>query len=138
MMLARRECRSSMVAWARHCGFEPAKHHLFIIEQLEKVVRGEVKRLMILVPPGSAKSTYTSMLFVPWFLGQRPENIIIACSYAATLAADFGKWCREKIVEERQVLGYGLSKHSQAADNWATTTGSKYIAAGVGAGIAGR
>src|SRR5438270_5830994 len=122
----RRLCRKSLVAWSRFNGFEPAKHHLFIIDKLEAVVRGEIKRLMILVPPGSAKSTYTSKLFPPWFLGQRPGNSILACSYSFTLVERFGKHCRELITKHEKLLGYGLSKHSQAAGDWATTTDSIY------------
>lgn len=133
----RRMCRHSLAAWARFNGFEPAKHHLLIIDKLEAVVRGEIPRLMILVPPGSAKSTYTSKLFPPWFLGQHPGNSILACSYSFTLVERFGKHCRELITKHQQILGYGLSKHSQAAGDWATTTDSVYFAAGVGAGIAG-
>lgn len=34
----------------------PAAHHQIIIDALEKVERGEIKRLMILAPPGSAKA----------------------------------------------------------------------------------
>lgn len=137
LLLQRRECRRSLASWARYCQFEPAKHHLFIIDQLERVVRGELKNLMILVPPGSAKSTYTSKLFVPWFLGQRPGNSILACSYSITLVERFGKWCRECISRNKAVLGYELSKHSQAACDWATSQDSVYFGAGVGSGIAG-
>lgn len=137
VILRRREIRRSLAAWARECGFEPAAHHMLIIDELEKVVRGETKRLMILVPPGSAKSTYASVLFPPWFLGQRPGNSILSCSYSFTLAERFGKRCRGLIEQKHNVLGYNLSKHSQAAGDWATTTGSIYFAAGVGTGIAG-
>jgi hypothetical protein len=69
---------------ARLCGFEPARHHLLLIEALEKVARGElprlalekvargeIPRLAVFMPPGSAKSTYASVLFPPWLMAQR-------------------------------------------------------------------
>ena len=37
-----------------------------LIEKLEAVERGEIPRLMILMPPGSGKSTYASVLFPAW------------------------------------------------------------------------
>lgn len=139
--LKRRRCRASLAAWAEECGFKPAKHHLLFIDLLERVTRNELPNdklgAIFLVPPGSAKSTYASVLFPPWFLGQRPRNNILACSYSFTLAERFGKRCRNLIEEKQKVLGYGLSKHSQAAGDWETSTGSVYFAAGVGAGIAG-
>lgn len=133
----RNRVRSSLTACAIECGFTPAKHHEFIISKLESVVHGTIKNLILLVPPGSAKTTYTSRVFVLWFLAQHPGNSILACSYSYTLAERNGKWCRNTIDQKEKVLGYGLSKHSQAAGDWETTTGSIYFAAGVGAGIAG-
>lgn len=141
LSLKRRECRRSLEAWCRECGHTPYAHHKLIIKALEDVTfnRIDAKKIgiILLVPPGSAKSTYTSVDFPPWFLGQRPNNNILACSYSFTLAERFGKRCRNLIEEKRHVLNYTLSKHSQAAGDWATSTGSVYFAAGVGAGIAG-
>ena len=45
-----------MAKWAEHCGFKPAAHHRMLIEYLEKVARGEIDRLAVFMPPGSAKS----------------------------------------------------------------------------------
>src|SRR6516165_3664475 len=67
-----RAIRRSLADWARHCGFEPAPHHLLLIRKLEQVARGEIDRLAVFMPPGSAKSTYSSILFPPWFLAQKP------------------------------------------------------------------
>lgn len=95
------------------------------------------KRIILLLPPGSAKSTYTSVLFPPFYLRQIPTAAILSCSYSSTLATRFGKRCRNIIINKRQILGYGLSAHTQAADDWETTEGGIYFAAGVGSGIAG-
>jgi len=55
-LIERREIRRSLAAWSRKIGFEPAHHHQVMIQFLEKVARGEIKRLLIMMPPGSAKS----------------------------------------------------------------------------------
>jgi hypothetical protein len=49
-------------AWAeealKESGYGPAPHHVHLISELESLVDGQCDRLMILMPPGSAKSTY--------------------------------------------------------------------------------
>jgi predicted phage terminase large subunit-like protein len=77
------------------------------------------------------------VLFPPWFLAQRKDQTILACSYAKDLAASFGRRCRNLIDAQWDILGYSLSEHSKAADEWETTNGGRYFCAGVGAGIAG-
>jgi hypothetical protein len=53
---------SDLLSWASWVmargGLSPARHHCLLLEQLDLVCRGEVDRLMVLMPPGSAKSTY--------------------------------------------------------------------------------
>lgn len=141
-VLDRKAARLNFVAWCRLCGYEPAKHHLFIIDQLQHAVdeykKGVATNLMILMPPGSAKSTYTSKLFPAWFLAQLPNLAILACSHSAELANDFGRAGRNLVDTYAKILGYDLCKDSRAADSWEVTNGGYYRAAGCGAGIAGR
>ena len=135
--LKRRAIRNSLVKWAQHLEFEPAHHHRYLIDVLERVSRGEIKKVMVMMPPGSAKSTYTSKCFPPWYLGQHPSHPILACSHSATLAEAFGRVCRNYVEQNENILGYGLAKDSQAAGEWETDKGGRYFCAGVGAKIAG-
>ena len=141
-LLHRRQARVNFTAWARICGFEPAPHHLLIIDELQKAVdnykQGIATNLMLLCPPGSAKSTYTSKLFPAWFLAQLPNLAVLACSHSAELATDFGRAGRNLVEVNHKILGYELSKDSRAADSWEVTNGGYYRAAGCGAGISGR
>jgi hypothetical protein len=70
-----------MVEWAKETGVEPKRHHRLIIDLLEKVCAGELDRVMILAPPGSAKSYYVSLLFIAWYLAQHPGEDVIAASH---------------------------------------------------------
>jgi hypothetical protein len=70
--LRRRRIRSDLTEWCRYCGYEPAAHHRLLIDRLEKVARGEINRLAVFMPPGSAKSTYGSVLFPSWFMAAHP------------------------------------------------------------------
>ena len=147
--------RSSFREWCLINGYTPAAHHELIINELQELVdrlimtltKGstageEGLRLMVLEPPGSAKSTYISKLFPPWFLAQINDHIkelgILACSHSGDLAADFGRAARNLVESNERWLGYSLTPDSRAADKWATTNRGYYQSAGVGAGISGR
>lgn len=137
-MLRRRSIRASLTDWCELNGFHPAPHHRLIIRELEAVARGECDRLALFLPPGSAKSTYASGLFPPWFLGQKPTASIIAASHTGELAERWGRKCRNTIAEHANVLGVGVADDNKAAGRWETTAGGEYYAAGVGGSITGR
>jgi predicted phage terminase large subunit-like protein len=136
-LLKRRRIRASLVAWARHCGYEPARHHRLLIEKLTQVANGEIDRLAVFMPPGSAKSTYGSILFPPWFMARAPGRSIIAASHTTELAQKWGRKVRNLIAEHGPTLAAVLSQDSQAAGRWALASGGEYYAAGVGTGITG-
>jgi predicted phage terminase large subunit-like protein len=104
---------------------------------LERVARGEISRLAIFMPPGSAKSTYASVLFPPWFLANEPGSSILAASHTIELAEKWGRRVRNLTAEYPGTLGIALSSDSQAAGRWSLQSGGEYFAAGVGVGIAG-
>lgn len=136
-LLRRRDLRRSLAAWCRFCGYKPAPHHLLLIDRLEKVARGEIVRLAVFMPPGSAKSTYSSILFPPWFFASYPGAAMIAASHTSELAEKWGRRVRNLIAEHSLALGIALAGDSKAAGRWALNDGGEYYAAGVGVGIAG-
>jgi hypothetical protein len=135
--ISRELIRRSLTEWCELCGFIPARHHRLIIDKLERVARGEIDRLALFLPPGSAKSTYATILYPAWYLAQGGAAII-AASHTAELAERWGRRTRNLIAEHAVTLGYGLSADSQAAGRWETTNGGEYFAAGVGGAITGR
>lgn len=137
-MLRRRRIRASLTEWCRLNGYEPARHHELIIAELEAIARGEIDRLALFLPPGSAKSTYGSVLFPPWYLARRPDAAIIAASHTAELAERWGRKVRNLIAEHSLELGISVAGDNKAAGRWETSAGGEYFAAGVGGAIAGR
>lgn len=89
------------------------------------------------MPPGSAKSTYASVLFPPWLLQRRRGWNVLAASHTTELAEKWGRRVRNLIADNEAVLDLALSADSTAAGRWALSTKSEYYAAGVGTGIAG-
>ena len=136
-VLLRRRVSASLTEWARLNGYEPARHHKFLIEHLEAVVRGEINRLAIFLPPGSAKSTYSSVLFPPWFLAQRARASILVASHSDNLAESFGRRARNLVALHSPTLGYALRSDSKAAGEWNTTNGGLFFSAGIGTKVAG-
>src|SRR6266851_2921857 len=72
-LLVRKNAQTSLTSYIDYAqlGFVPAAHHRLLIHHLEEVERGECRRLMVLMPPGSAKSTYASQCFPAWYLGRQ-------------------------------------------------------------------
>lgn len=136
--MRRRRIRASLTEWCRLNGYEPARHHELIIAELEAIARGEIDRLALFLPPGSAKSTYGSVLFPPWYLARRPDAAIIAASHTAELAERWGRKVRNLIAEHSLELGISVAGDNKAAGRWETSAGGEYFAAGVGGAIAGR
>lgn len=75
----------------------PAFYIRAICHQLERVERGEVRRLLILLPPRHLKSHCASVAFSTWFLGRHPTQSVIGASYNADLAQSFSGQARRLI-----------------------------------------
>lgn len=133
----RRKVRGSLTEWARYCGFEPAPHHKLIIEHLEAVSRGEIDNLLIFAPPGSAKSTYVSVLFPSWYLANHPTHSVLAATHSTDFAQKWGRKVRNETVLHSPVLGINLAPDSMAADRWTLRSGGEYYGVGAGTGISG-
>jgi len=108
-----------------------------LIDALEAVEAGDITKLAVFMPPGSAKSTYASILFPPWLMQRQPKANLLAASHTTELAEKWGRRVRNLVNEHSAELGITPASDSQAAGRWATTAGAEYYAAGVGTGIAG-
>jgi predicted phage terminase large subunit-like protein len=120
--------------------YRAAQHHRIIAEQLERVERGEIDRLMLHVPPRCGKSQLASRHFPAFYLGRHPEKQFISASATAPLAEDFGRDVRNLIADEEyaKIFDTRLAEDSQAKGRWNTTSGGSYYAVGVGGAIMGR
>lgn len=124
-------------------------HHRIIAEKLEAVERGEIKRLILAMPPRHGKSELASVIFPSWYKGKNPGKNVISASYASELAVDFGGKTRDIVAspEFHDVFpNVRLSADTQAKDNWKTekldgqrvTEKGTYFGVGVGGAITGR
>src|SRR5277367_3449127 len=66
--------------------FVPSWYIKAIAYQLERIRRGEIKRLIINMPPRSLKSMAASVAFPAYILGNDPTRRIICASYSGELS----------------------------------------------------
>lgn len=84
-------------------------------------------------------STFASVVAPTYFMGRNPGTKIILASYGSDLARKHGRRARQIVRSSgfSSLFGTEISKDSSAANEWALTNGSEYLAAGLLAGLTG-
>jgi len=142
-LLRRRRAEAGLIDFTRYTfpKYRPADHHFQIAAKLEAVERGDIKRLMIFMPPRHGKSELASKRFPAWCLGRDPDKNFISASYNSELAGDFGREVRNIIQEEEYANLFpntSIAKDSGSAPRWHTNGLGGYVAAGIGTAVTGR
>ena len=122
--------------------------HALMAVTLDRVVAGELKRLMIFAPPQHGKSELISVRLPAFWLGTHPDDPVILTSYGATLAESKSRQVRDILIgdEFRSLFGelapvdepVQLRPDSRAVARWqlAEHRGSM-LAVGVGGPVTG-
>ena len=120
--------------------FIEGKHHKKIADKFNRLAKGEIKRLIINMPPRHTKSEFGSYLLPAWMVGKNPKLKIIQSTNTTELSVRFGRKAKALIdsPEYQKVFKTKLREDSQAAGKWETAQGGEYYAAGVGSAITGR
>lgn len=157
-LLRRRRARTNMVDYARYIDvpgapvtededceqFQPvetvlAEHHEIILNATERCINKHRGRTMLFLPPGSAKSTYATVVAPTHAMGRIPNFKVIGVSYGSDLARKFGRRMRSIVKQPKynSLFDTSLSAESSAADEWALGNGSEYMGGGILSGITG-
>ena len=139
----RDKAQDNFMSFVHHVydGFIEGYHHRLIAEKLERVARGDLKRLIVNMPPRHSKSEFASYLMPAWFLGRNPKLKIIQATHNTELAVRFGRKVRDLIDSDQYIDIFPdteLKADDKAAGRWGTSSGGEYFAAGVGAAVTGR
>ena len=120
--------------------FIEGEHHKIIVDKFNKLAKGEIKRLIVNMPPRHTKSEFASTLLPAWMIGREPKLKIIQTTHTGELAVRFGRKAKTLIdsPEYQEIFQTRLREDSQAAGRWETAQGGEYFAAGVGGAITGR
>jgi predicted phage terminase large subunit-like protein len=116
-----------------------AKHHTLILREMQRCMSTKHGRLMIMAPPGSAKSTYATVVAPAAYLGGERDRRVILASYGDSLAKRHGRRTRQLLrsAEATAILQCTLDPGSTAVDEFALTNGSEYLACGILSGATG-
>jgi len=122
-------------------GFIHGRHHALMAKKFEAIAKGELKRVIINMPPRHTKSEFASYLFPSWYLGKFPHKKIIQCSNTGELAVGFGRKVRNLVASEQYAKVFpdvALRQDSKAAGRWSTNKNGEYFAIGVGGTVTGK
>lgn len=87
--LSRRHLQD-FIAYTKH-DYQFNWHHITLCDKLERFAAGEIRRLMVFMPPQHGKSQLTTRHLPAYILGKRPSAKIAVCCYSATLAQSFNR-----------------------------------------------
>lgn len=118
-----------------------ALHHRVILQAIQRTIERRSGRLMIFAPPGSAKSSYGSVVTPAWCLSKWPGYRIIIASYAGAIAEKQSRKARALVRDPRHISIWEdkptLAADQRAVGQWSLTNGSEMMAAGILGGITG-
>ena len=137
------KCRESFLSFVKRVWpvFIAGRHHAKMANAFERVAKGELKRLIVNMPPRHTKSEFASWLLPAWFLGQFPGKKVIQTSHTAELAVGFGRKVRNLVdsAEYAEIFpNVSLQSDSKAAGRWNTNKQGEYFAIGVGGAVTGK
>ena len=137
------KARESFMEYIRYIwpGFIEGDHHRLIADKLTRVAKGELKRLIVNMPPRHTKSEFASIYFPSWAMGLKPDMKIMQTTHTADLSINFGRKVQNLMDSDEYSKIFGevsLASDSKSAGKWQTNRGGEYFAAGVGGAIAGR
>ena len=112
-------------------------HHQVICDALERVERGECKRLIINIPPRYSKTELAVINWAAWCLGNHPDAEFIHASYSATLAAKNGTAVRDLMLHEAYQSVFDTQLDSEAKAHITTTQGGAFYTVGTGGTLTG-
>ena len=121
--------------------FVQGHHHKVYAEKLNRVANGELKRLIVNMPPRHTKSEFASHLFPAFFMGRHPKAKLIQTTHTGELSIRFGRKTKNLLESEEYAKVFPnvtLATDSKAAGRWESNHGGEYFAAGVGGAITGR
>jgi predicted phage terminase large subunit-like protein len=137
-----KKVRTDFLSFVKHMwpDFIEGSHHSTIADKFNRLATGELKRLIINMPPRHTKSEFASFFLPAWMIGKNPKLKIIQATHTAELAVNFGRKAKHLIDSEdyQNIFKTRLQEDSKAAGRWNTSDGGEYFAVGVQGAVTGR
>jgi phage terminase large subunit-like protein len=128
----------------RHCLHEVLSGNLRALDAMA-IIADEMpglvpcKRVMLMLPPGSAKSTYASVVFPTWQMGKIKAFETILTGWGDPICRRHGKRARQICAspQYQELFGTSLDPNTRSAEDWALKNASSYKSSGINSGVAG-
>jgi len=91
--------------------FVPGWHTQAISEHLEAVTRGQIRNLLIMVPPGCTKTTTVCIMWPAWEWINSPETRWLFSSYSLPRAQDAAQMCSVLLRSKWYLANWGRKFH---------------------------
>jgi predicted phage terminase large subunit-like protein len=117
-----------------------AAHHILFCDEVQACLEKPMGRLIIQAPPGSAKTSYVSVVAPPWIMGKIPGYRVILASYSSDQAVKPSRRARSICRQRKHTSIFpdgGLNEERSAAIEWKLNNGSEFMAGGFQSGITG-
>ena len=112
-------------------------HNALVANELVNLHTGEHKRLMVMPPPQTGKSSLLAIWAPFWWLCLHPEHKVIIASYGQQLAVGRGRAIRKLVQEHGWRYGLHIAKGSGSVAEWELETGGGVKAVGFGSAVTG-
>ena len=117
-------------------------HHDAICEYLTAVCEGEIRNLLVTVPPRHTKSTITSIMLAPWVWIHNAAKQFLYASHDHTLSIEHSVKCRRVIESPWYSARWGnrckLAEDQNEKRKCKTAAGGGRTAASVGGSVTGK
>ncbi len=141
-------CRRSLAEFTRRTflslvpsiKYQSNWHVDLICEYLEAVQAGEIRRLLINIPPRFLKSVICSIAFPAWLLGHDSRERLLCASYSAPLSLDLSVRCRRVMQSEwyaRMFPDTRFSVDQNEKSKYETTNQGSRVSTSVGGTVTG-
>lgn len=119
--------------------YEAAEHHRLIIKEFEDMLNGEFSKFAASMPPGSAKSTYGSVILPTLILAKNPRAQILCVSNTQALAEGFSRQRRAIMLTKHweRLSNTKLAADAQSLSMQGTPEGGVIYCAGAGSSVTG-
>lgn len=140
------KCEDSLLFFTRYIfkevfgrKFNFVEFHEQICDTLEKVHQGEIKRLIINIPPRYGKTEIAVKMYIAWCIAKNPKSKFIHLSYSDALALDNSSQTKDYINSDsfQSIWNVDLKKDSQSKKKWYTNEGGGVYATASGGAITG-
>lgn len=108
-------------------------HIAYVRQHLDLITSGQLKRLMIFMPPRHGKSDLATIRYSAFRIESNPQTRVIIGAYNQTLANKFSRRSRTLA----KLRGLSISTERESVEEWETLAGGGLRAVGVGAGVTG-